>query len=114
MATSIMPVSDLRRKTSEVLDDLRDEKWEVHVTRCGHPVAVLVDYEYDERVKERSEQSQWVSPTEFEEGRTHPRQGAQYPTVASLPSSLKNWLDLIPEGDESHAVAGSEAFYDEV
>ena len=50
MATKIMPVRDLRRKTSEVLDGLRDEEKEVYVTRYGHPVAVLVDYEHYERL----------------------------------------------------------------
>ena len=113
MATRIMPVSDLRRKTSEVLDDLRDEEKEVYVTRYGHPVAVLVDYEYYERLNERSEQSQRMPPTESEKGQMHPREGAQYPTVANPPSSLKTWLDLIPEGYEGDAVADTESLYDE-
>ncbi len=58
MSTRIMPVSDLRRKTSEVFDDLQDEENEIYVTRYGHPVAVLVDYEYYERLKESSRRAE--------------------------------------------------------
>lgn len=120
MGTRIMPVSDLRRKTSEVLNDLRDEEKEVYVTRYGHPVAVLVDYEHYERLKELSEQAQAASlteaaaPTETAKEQHHPRPGAQYPTVANPPSSLKDWLDLIPDGCGGDALADTEALYDEV
>jgi prevent-host-death family protein len=114
MGTRIMPVSDLRRKTSEVLNDLRDEENEVYVTRYGHPVAVLVDYEYYERLKELSEQAKAASLTESSEEQHHPRPGAQYPTVANPPSSLKNWHNLIPDGYEGDALADTEALYDEV
>jgi prevent-host-death family protein len=114
MGTRIMPVSDLRRKTSEVLNDLRDEEKEVYVTRYGHPVAVLVDYEHYERLKELSERVEAASPTESAEEQHHPRPGAQYPTVANPPSSLKDWLDLIPDGCGGDALADTEALYDEV
>lgn len=108
MGTRIMPVSDLRRRTSEVLSDLQDKEDEVYVTRYGHPVAVLVDYEYYERLKELSERA------EAAEEQKHPRPGAQYPTVANPPSSLKGWLDLIPDGCGGDALADTEALYDEV
>ena len=110
MATRIMPVSDLRRRTSEVLDDLRDEEKEVYVTRYGHPVAVLVDYEHYERLKEGSVPGK----AETEEDRSYPRPGARYPTVANEPASLKDWLNLIPEGCGGDALADTEALYDEV
>ncbi len=37
-----------------------------------------------------------------------------YPTVATPPSSLDGWLDLVPEGYEGDALADTEALYDEV
>jgi prevent-host-death family protein len=109
-----MPVSDLRRKTSEVLDDLRDEQNEVYVTRYGHPVAVLVDYDHYERLKELSKGADAASLTETAEEQKHPRPGAQYPTVSNPPSSLKEWLNLIPDGCGGDALADTEALYDEV
>lgn len=109
MATRIMPVSDLRRRTSEVLDDLGDEKHEVYVTRYGHPVAVLVDYEHYERLKEASQRA----ASETEEADSYPRVAARYATVANEPSSLKDWLDLIPDGCGGDALADTEALYDE-
>jgi prevent-host-death family protein len=106
--------SDLRRKMSEVLDDLGDEEKEVYVTRYGHPVAVLVDYEHYESLKERSEQIEAASLTKADEKQEHPHAGAQHPAVANPPSSLKNWLNLIPDGYEGDALADTEALYDEV
>ncbi|RLC86293.1 MAG: hypothetical protein DRI37_07210 [Chloroflexi bacterium] len=43
----------------------------------------------------------------------YPRPGAQYPTVANSPASLKEWLDLIPAGCGGDALADTEALYDE-
>ena len=77
MGKRFVPVSDLRRKTSEVLNDLRDEESEVYVTRYGHPVAVLVDYEHYERLKELSEGAKAASPLEAAEEQHHPRPGVQ-------------------------------------
>ena len=48
MATKIVPVSDLRRKTSAVIEVVRDGSEVVYVTQHGRPVAVLVDYEHYE------------------------------------------------------------------
>ena len=48
MATKIIPVSDLRRKTSAVIEAVRDGSAVVYVTQHGRPVAVLVDYEHYE------------------------------------------------------------------
>jgi hypothetical protein len=53
---------------------------------------VLVDYEHYERLKALSQR------TETTEAPAHPRPGAQYLMVANPPSSLKNWLNLPPEG----------------
>ena len=112
MSTKIIPISELRRKTSEVLDELRDKDQdnEVYVTRYGHPVAVLVSYEHYEQLKECSEHRE----LETAETPKHPRPGAHYPTVANPPSSLGNWLNLIKDGCGGDALADTEALYDEV
>lgn len=108
MSTKIMPISELRRKTSEVLDELRDKGDEVYVTRYGHPVAVLVNYEHYEQLKEQTERTE----SEAAEKQAYPRPGAYYPTVANPPSSLKNWHNLIQDGCGGDALADTEALYD--
>lgn len=45
----IVPISDLRRRTSEVMDALR-ESGQVYITQYGRPIAVLVDHEQYERL----------------------------------------------------------------
>ena len=45
MATKIIPVSDLRRKTSDVIKSVQSEGQAVYVTQHGRPAVVLVDYE---------------------------------------------------------------------
>ncbi len=104
-------VSELRRTLRAVLDDLGEDVGAVYVTRYGHPVAVLVEYAHYERLKARVDAGSPTAPTEKE---AHPRSGAQYPTVANPPSSLRNWHDLIPDGYEGNALADTEALYDEV
>lgn len=44
MATKIIPVSDLRRKTSDVIKSVREGE-AVYITQHGRPAAVLVDYD---------------------------------------------------------------------
>jgi prevent-host-death family protein len=44
MATKIVPVSDLRRKTSDVIKAVQSESKVVYITQHGRPVVVLVDY----------------------------------------------------------------------
>lgn len=48
MATKIIPVSDLRRKTSDVIKTVQSGGQVVYVTQHGRPAVVLVDYEYYE------------------------------------------------------------------
>ena len=55
MSTKIMPISDLRRKTSQVLKILQEEGEDVYVTHYGRPVAVMVDYERYEDLLARVE-----------------------------------------------------------
>lgn len=53
MSTRIMPISDLRREASRVLEILREEGDVVYITHYGRPVAVMVDYDQYERLKEQ-------------------------------------------------------------
>lgn len=45
MSTKIMPISDLRREASRVLEILKGQSDAVYITHYGRPVAVMVDYE---------------------------------------------------------------------
>ncbi len=49
MATKIMPISDLRRQTSQVVKDVQNDGNAVFITQYGRPVAVLVSFnQYEE------------------------------------------------------------------
>ena len=48
MSTKIIPVSDLRRKTSDVIKAVQSGGQVVYVTQHGRPAVVLVDYEHYE------------------------------------------------------------------
>ncbi|NBD36534.1 MAG: type II toxin-antitoxin system prevent-host-death family antitoxin [Chloroflexi bacterium] len=101
MTTKIMPISELRRRTSEVLDELRDKGDEVYVTRYGHPVAVLVKYEHYEQLKECSEHDESAAAEKQD-----------YPTVATPLSSLYALSGSLKDGYEGDALADTEALYD--
>jgi prevent-host-death family protein len=45
MATKIIPVSDLRRKTGDVIKMAQREGYAVYVTQHGRPAVVVVGYE---------------------------------------------------------------------
>lgn len=45
MSINIMPISDLRRQASQVINTLREGSDVVYITQHGRPAAVLVDYE---------------------------------------------------------------------
>jgi prevent-host-death family protein len=45
MSVKIVPISDLRRKSSQILEILQEEENDVYITHYGRPVAVMVDYE---------------------------------------------------------------------
>ncbi len=45
MAVRIMPVSDLRRKTRDVIEAAQSEEGLVYITQHGRPAVVLMDYE---------------------------------------------------------------------
>jgi len=54
MATKIIPVSDLRRKTSDIIKYVREDDV-VYVTQHGRPAVVLVDFERYEALMEQLE-----------------------------------------------------------
>ena len=54
MATKIIPVSDLRRKTSDIIRYVREDEV-VYVTQHGRPAIVLVDFERYEALMEQLE-----------------------------------------------------------
>ena len=55
MSTRIMPISDLRRKASDVVKIIQKGGDDVYITHYGRPVAVMVDYERYERLKAQLE-----------------------------------------------------------
>ena len=50
MSTNIIPISDLRRQASRVVDTLRKSHEVVYITQHGRPTAVLVNYEQYENL----------------------------------------------------------------
>jgi prevent-host-death family protein len=50
-----MPVSDLRRKTRDVIEAARTGDGVVYITQHGRPAVVLIDYERYETLMERLE-----------------------------------------------------------
>lgn len=53
MSTKIMPISDLRRRASRILELLAEEEDVVYITHYGRPVAVMVDYDHYEQLLEQ-------------------------------------------------------------
>lgn len=45
MGTNIVPISDLRREASRVVNNLREGSDVIYITQHGRPAAVLVDFE---------------------------------------------------------------------
>jgi prevent-host-death family protein len=56
MATKIVAVSDLRRKTSEVIKAVHEGGEVVYVTQHGRPAVVVVDYEEYEALRAQLEE----------------------------------------------------------
>ena len=50
MGVKIMPISDLRRNTSEVIQTIQTSGNAVYITQHGRPVVVVVDYERYEQL----------------------------------------------------------------
>jgi len=64
MYTKILPVSDLRRKTSDVIDMVREGSDAVYITQHGRPVVVLVDYARYETLLNQVKQVERPAPPE--------------------------------------------------
>lgn len=58
MNTKIMPVTDLRRQTKEVIDSIQKNGEIVYITQHGRPTVVLVDYEQYEAMKAKLAEQQ--------------------------------------------------------
>ena len=112
MSTQIMPVSDLRRKTSDVLNVVRETGDAVYITQHGRPVVVLVDYARYEQLLAQS--STLPAPPTPEAAGAAEKPPYLYPTVENPASSLSEWLNVLPDGYEGDALADSEALYDEL
>ncbi len=50
MSVKILPISDLRRKASEIIDTIQGTGDAIYVTQHGRPAAVLVGYERYEQM----------------------------------------------------------------
>jgi prevent-host-death family protein len=70
MATKIMPVSDLRRQTSQVIQSVLRDGDVVYVTQYGRPTVVLVEYEQYEALLAQSDQTVPTDPTRAAEIKT--------------------------------------------
>ncbi len=109
MSTQIMPVSDLRRKTSDVLNVVRETGDAVYITQHGRPVVVLVDYE---RYEQLLAQAQTPPAAVTSEVAAATEQSPYlYPTVSIPFSMLEGLIGIMPAvgGD---ALVDTEALYD--
>ncbi len=50
MSIKILPISDLRRQASEIIDAIQETSDAVYITQHGRPAVVLVDYERYEQM----------------------------------------------------------------
>jgi len=55
MAIKIVPVSDLRRKASDLIKSVREGGEVVYITQHGRPAVVVVDYEEYEALRAQLE-----------------------------------------------------------
>jgi len=108
MSTQIMPVSDLRRKTSDVLNVVRETGDAVYITQHGRPVVVLVDYERYEQLLAQAQTSPAPATPEVAAAKQTPH---LYPTV-SVPVSMSEGLIGIMPAVGGDALADTEALYD--
>jgi prevent-host-death family protein len=116
MSTKIMPVSDLRRRTSDVIAAARDGG-AIYITQFGRPVVVMVDYKrYEHMIAQLADRPNHTSLEAAIAEPPYPYliQTQRYPTVANPVSSLDAWVELLPKGYDGDALADTEELYDEV
>ncbi len=110
MTTRILPISDLRRQASEIINSVQETRDAVYITQHGRPAAVLVNYEqYEQMLQDLEDLTDRLS---LESAAKAPLY--LYPTVALPASSLEAWTKLLDEGYGGDALADTEALYDEV
>ncbi len=59
MSTKILPVTDLRRRTSAVIRGVQEDGDVVYITQHGRPAAVILDYEQYETLVTRAQKKEW-------------------------------------------------------
>jgi prevent-host-death family protein len=62
MTVKIMPISDLRRRTSDVIQAVQEGEDAVYITQHGRPIVVLVEYRCYERLIEQSRRAAAPEP----------------------------------------------------
>lgn len=73
MSTNIVPVSDLRREASRVVNTVREGSDVVYITQHGRPTAVLINFEQYEALiaqLETLKQQQDQQPATIAEGKS--------------------------------------------
>lgn len=110
MSTRIMPVSDLRRKTSDVLNTVQETGDPVYITQHGRPVVVLLDYARYEhllaQLKTLTEQAALAAAPATAEKPPY-----LYPTMPAPFSVFDGLIGIMPPVD-GDALADTEALYD--
>ena len=61
MAVKIMPISDLRRRTSDVVEAVQSEG-DVYITQHGRPIMVMVEYSRYEQLLGQVKSPEVLSP----------------------------------------------------
>jgi prevent-host-death family protein len=62
MSIKIVPISDLRRQASDVINTVRETKDPVYITQHGRPAVVIVDYErYEQMLQDLEDLSDQLS-----------------------------------------------------
>ena len=63
MAVKIMPISDLRRRTTDVIEAVQAEGDAVYITQHGRPIVVLLEYARYEQVLRQIQESPLPAPS---------------------------------------------------
>lgn len=93
MNTKIMPVTDLRRKTREVIDGVNEQQHIVYITQHGRPSVAIIDYELSQLM---------LAALQEQQARTNDALVKQEKAIALLQS----WID---EGDAEEQKSMGEA-----
>lgn len=105
MTTKIMPISDLRRQTSQVIQLVQRDGDVVYITQHGRPAAVLVDYEQYEALLAQLEERSDISATQSATAESKPAyetslgEKAAYITVKAPAAEARRLVnrEIVPE-----------------